>query len=744
MISHIKLHGIATYIESVDINLKDINFFYGGNGTGKTTISKLISGDLISATSAVDRDNFENETILVYNKPFVDKNFQEVGDIAGIFTLGSDAGEAQKFIKEKEIEYNKAIGQIIDKNITLDKFKGEIEAFETKFQDDCWQIQIKYGATFPQAMTGTRKAKSVFSKKCLQTHHALDESAVKTVEELKTLYHAAFSKEATKYEQYTLLNLERAAEFDTNNLLAKRVTGKANSDIGQFIEYLGASDWIKRGTILAEKTDGKCPYCSQLIPENIKSDIENFFDETYQKECSALKSYAVAYGQFCESIARQLNSIVTSGYSILSYNELSAKVDVYKARVEKNQAMLSSKIDAPSTSIELEQCIELLTEINEIIKSFNVKINENNDLVEHQKDTQKNCEDEVWRLIATELSVVIKDFIRQSDGKARAIENVEKQKIEIKKKADEIKEKIEEKHASISSVQHTVQAINRILEGYGFNGFKLAENESSRGTYKIVRPDGSDAKASLSEGEYNFITFLYFYHLVFGSTNQEELSRNKVIVIDDPISSLDSNVLFIVSSLVKNIITFCRNGEQSVKQVLISTHNIYFHKEITFVGSRDHWPASRTAFFIIRKKNEISSVTEYTENPIKSSYEMLWEDIRQPSNGTSKSIFNTMRRILENYFNIIGGIDYETCVNSFDGSDKLICKSLISCINEQSHTISDDYFMCIEDSEIEQYLGIFRDIFDKMKHISHYNMMMRIETTADESNNETMNLIVEN
>lgn len=255
----------------------------------------------------------------------------------------------------------------------------------------------------------------------------------------------------------------------------------------------------------------------------------------------------------------------------------------------------------------------------------------------------------------------------------------------------------------------------------------LAENAAAPGTYKIIRPDGSDAKTSLSEGEYNFITFLYFYHLILGSSSPDELNRNKVVVIDDPISSLDSNILFIVSSLVKNIISLCRNRERAINQVIISTHNIYFHKEITFVGSRDHWPEKRTAFFIIRKKDQVSNITEYTEDQIQSSYEMLWDDIRKPENGTAKSIFNAMRRILENYFNIIGGIDYEKCINKFEGEDKLVCKSLISCINEQSHTISDDYFMCIADSEVDHYRQIFKEIFEKMNHLSHYNMMMHID-----------------
>ena len=85
-----------------------------------------------------------------------------------------------------------------------------------------------------------------------------------------------------------------------------------------------------------------------------------------------------------------------------------------------------------------------------------------------------------------------------------------------------------------------------------------------------------------------------------------------------------------------------------------------------------------------------------------------------------------MRRILENYFNLIGHLNYESCINAFEGEDKMICKSLVSCINEQSHIISDDFYMCIEDSELDRYLLVFKKIFKEMGHVSHYNMMMGI------------------
>ena len=728
MIKHIRLENIATYSNPVHVNFKNLNFIYGGNGTGKTTISKLISGEICHPSCTVDFDSQESsDKVLVYNKTFVERNFREVGEIAGIFTLGSEAGDILDTIKSKEDELEKVHSEIRSRNASIENFQQKIRERESAFDDECWGIKSKYDKEFPLAMAGARGSKKVFSKRCLEEYRSLDGTPAKSITEIQKLYQAAYTKGAAQYLLYDQLDLLNARLLDEHRLLRKSITGKADSDIGRFIEYLGASDWVKRGIELAEHSGGKCPFCSQSLPKDIYSDIEAFFDNAYQQECNELSRYLVDYSAFHETIIKYLAQNVSEGCDIISYEKLQSKSLEYQRCVEKNQTLIQRKIETPSIVIEVEPCSALLTEINKMILEFNATISENNTLVEHQKETQKQCQEEVWHLIASELGDTIKMHLKQCDGWKQAIKNCENQREDFAKKAESILGEIKEKRAAVSNVQYTIQAINRILEGYGFTGFMLEENEVAPGTYKIIRPDGKDAKESLSEGEYNFITFLYFYYLILGSNSPDDLGQNKVIVIDDPISSLDSNVLFIVSSLVKNILSLCREGKQSIKQVIVSTHNIYFHKEITFLGGRDHWPKTQTAFFIIRKKNQISSIVEYSENQIQSSYEMMWDEIRSPQNGTAKSIFNTMRRILENYFNITGGMDYEKCISEFEGEDRIICKSLISCINEQSHTISDDYFMCLADSEVSHYLRIFKEIFEKMNHLSHYNMMMRID-----------------
>ena len=287
---------------------------------------------------------------------------------------------------------------------------------------------------------------------------------------------------------------------------------------------------------------------------------------------------------------------------------------------------------------------------------------------------------------------------------------------------EELKRQINEKESEVTSVVHTVNEINRILRLFGFKNFKLAESDQ-KGFYKIIRPNGEDAQETLSEGEYTFITFLYFYQLIKGSTEKTGIISDRIVVIDDPISSLDSNVLFIVSNLVKQILKDCQEKRNGIKQVFVLTHNVYFHKEITFKGSRESNTKEET-FWMIRKLNGKSTISEYKDNPIQTTYELLWSELYDIQKINTATIFNTLRRILEYYFNILGGIKYEECINKFEGEDKLICRSLISWINDGSHFIGDDLEMPMDSEKIEKYLEVFRLIFEKLGHGEHYKMMI--------------------
>ena len=84
-----------------------------------------------------------------------------------------------------------------------------------------------------------------------------------------------------------------------------------------------------------------------------------------------------------------------------------------------------------------------------------------------------------------------------------------------------------------------------------------------------------------------------------------------------------------------------------------------------------------------------------------------------------------MRRILENYFSMLGKTKDEEIVESFATLEKMICRSLLSWINDDSHSIPDDFYIDSYTDSVERYKEIFKEIFIRMGHEEHYNMMMR-------------------
>ena len=390
----------------------------------------------------------------------------------------------------------------------------------------------------------------------------------------------------------------------------------------------------------------------------------------------------------------------------------------------QNQQIIKSKLESLSKVVEIESVNVIASDLNKIIDQFNIRIEQNNELVKNQKQEKEIFKNQLWNFLVLQRREDIRTFIEndinREKGKNAILNKIKDRIKEIKK----LKDEIEKKESSFVSIKPTVEAINKLLKNFGFSGFKIEVNEEKNGTYKIIRPSGEEASKTLSEGEYNFISFLYFYYLCFGSQEKTKLGMKKILVIDDPVSSMDSNVLFIVATLVKNMAKKCKYNKDDINQIFILTHNVYFHKEITFWGNKEALPSKETRYYVLKKIEDKTTIKEYEDNPIKTSYELLWKEIKDDNIGSANILMNIMRRILEHYFMVIGSINYERCINEIEGSDKIICKSLVSLINEGSHSVFDDFIFAPDDSDIENYKRVFRLVFEKLGHIDHYNMMM--------------------
>jgi wobble nucleotide-excising tRNase len=333
--------------------------------------------------------------------------------------------------------------------------------------------------------------------------------------------------------------------------------------------------------------------------------------------------------------------------------------------------------------------------------------------------------------VLEELKTDLATFKTAKDGLDKAITSITTQiTVATAEKTKKVAE-IRELEKQTTSIQPTIDGINTLLSSFGFQGFKLAKAANGN-AYKLVRLDGSDAKATLSEGEKTFVTFLYFYHLLKGSEFETGMTTDRIVVFDDPVSSLDSDILFIVGSLIKGLFDEVRAGAGHIKQIFVLTHNVYFYKEVTYNSKRKDVAMNEETFWIVRKPGLISKLDKHSTNPIKTSYELLWAEVRKPER-SNLAIQNTLRRILENYFKILGGIEFDDLCAFFDGKEKLICKSLCSWVHDGSHYAHDDLYVSIDDSMVDSYLKVFRAIFDKSGHSAHYKMMMADAFVEDAS-----------
>ncbi|MFH6996892.1 AAA family ATPase [Flavobacterium sp. FlaQc-57] len=731
MIKSINIKLVASYDENgIQINdLKKINFIYGANGCGKTTISNFLfdnSNDSFKNCS-INWSNEQSIPTLVYNKQFREHNFGS-GKISGIFTLGEATAEEIENIKLKneELKIIKEIG--LQKKEILEKQTIYIQNLETKFKDDTWsKVYKKHEKDFKEAFVGFLKSES-FKNKLLEEYKK-NKIPVESIEELKLKAKTILGEVPQNITLINLITFDRVIEIEKNLIWKKIVVGKADVNISKLIQKLNINDWVNVGRNYIE--NDTCPFCQkETITNDFKKQLESYFDETYLQDLNLINSLKQEYFGLIDNLLNELNLIEINqknfSKSKLNNDKFSAFLKTLTSQTSTNKELTNNKTKEPSRIIEIVSLKEQLELISELIIEANKLISEHNKIVTNFAEEKKNLINSIWRYVSEENKTDIDTFLKSSQGIQSYIDKL---KTERETKLNEYKildAEIKLLAKNVTSIQPTIDEINKTLKSYGFLNFEIVPTKEI-GFYQIQREDGTIAESTLSEGEITFITFLYYLQLAKGGSSEDNVNTERILIIDDPISSLDSNVLFLVSTLIKEIIKEVRVDIGNIKQIILLTHNIYFHKEVTYVDS-SYRKGEKAHFWILRKNNKHSTIQPYFEkNPIQSSYELLWREIKEWEKNSGITIQNTMRRIIENYYSILGNRRDDFLLGKFTlKEEKEICRSLMSWTNEGSHTMPDDLYIESPDNTISKYLEVFREIFVHTENIGHYNMMMEI------------------
>lgn len=744
MINEIQINPpVATYHNLARLcDLRLINYIFGANGTGKTTISRVIASEQEHEHCHLVWQGGTELECIVYNRDFVDRNFNQDGPLQGVFTLGENQVEAEREIARLQPEIDKLNGHVASLNIHLNGEDGEagkrkeLADLEPELRDKCWKQKQQHDGYFKEAFTGFRGTAESFKEKVL-AERATNTSDLLTLQELKDKAETVYSEGLERMFPLANLTADRLVALESNELLQKPIIGNQDVDIAALIDRLGNSDWVKQGLTYHEQEPDTCPFCQQTTDAAFAESLESFFSEAYDNDVKALTLLHASYQRESDQLVLQVQGNAEANNVFLNKELFDAEAQTLDERLKRNQGILETKLAEPSRKVELEPLSELLNKLKHLIDEANEATKSHNGTVANISTEKKTLTSQVWRFVINELDDDLKAYEQKKNAISSAISGMENGLQNKKQELRDLESQVSELEKQTTSIQPTITAINDLLDRFGFYSFKVGESEDGR-HYQIVRDNGEDASQSLSEGEKTFITFLYFYYLIQGAQSPSGVTTNRVVVFDDPISSLDSDILYIVSSLIKGVMEEVRSQTGQIKQMFLLTHNVYFHKEITYNGNRSQNSALRDESFWMVKKQENGSIVERCNaNPIRSAYELLWEEVKA-ENISSVSLQNTLRRILENYFTMWGGMGKDEICALFDGRDKLICQSLFSWVNDGSHSIHDDLYINHGEQTNEAYLRVFRNIFLKAEQVGHYNMMMGVVNECVDRQNEAV------
>ena len=709
-----------------------INLIYGLNGSGKSTLSDFLycRKDIDFSTCSIYPPLDDNTKVLVYNQSFINDNFYQCEAQPGIFSLSKENKEAQKRIASYNKELDELKNQRLkqeENNVTL---SNKFDEIKNNAINKIWEIKVNFTG-------GDRVLDFCLDKlnhpKTKPFEYLLnivktEQKPEKTIEQLKR--EAVLLKETANPLNISIPVFEfPEAAYENDPIFEKIIVGNNNSSVANLIKQLNNQNWVKDGfQYLSVQEEGKvlCPFCqSQTITDEFVQKIKDFFSGEYEHDIKCLEEISHQYGQ----AIKHVYNIPASFFETISFlsdlkSEFQDAKKFFYDIIDKNLNLMRDKYKTPNVSVKLASSIEALNKINDILKIARQRIDDFNQKIAQRQKSLEALKTTFWQIQRWEYDQTISAYIASKQVFDKEAEEIAKNFEKINNRSDELKQLISTEQEKTVNIKEAIDNINNNLLSIGIDSFRIETYQDN--LYKITR-HGQDSTVflTLSEGEKMMISFLYFLELCRGKQSTDEVITKKIVVIDDPISSLSHIYVFNVCRLIKD---FFFGVSNQYEQIFILTHSLYFfhelfkmHPNVKYSDTDDIKSKKMPKLYRICKNTIGSYFCVMEQNEIQSDYQAYWTIIKDREYHGA-IIANAMRNILEYFFGFIDKCDLNGIFQKPKFSDNKY-QAFVRFMNARSHSTGElayDY----NEVDYDMFIEALHAVFTESQYEDHYKKMM--------------------
>ncbi|GAA6987125.1 AAA family ATPase [Helicobacter pylori] len=737
---------------------KDYNVIFGNNGCGKTSLTRAFEL-LISKNNHIEKYRtistaespsieFECEDgsykiepnsnigapsfkVEIYNSDFLHNNApfnSEFGlkklDDGVIILEGSVLGEETKEInqlkncrekvekRQKKIKDENDIETLsAEQESAIKKYDEEIEKIRKEVTSKTIQIapnEIKINNICEVSKNKFKYQEDVLTN-LKKDFDELDE-AMKEFDDLKEM-------ESPKDYQTIKVKLESLFSFDID-----KEAGQVSKEIKEHINKVGR-EFIEKGIELQkEMPDNACPFCKQEIINNIIQAYTSYFNKSIEQ----FKQDSLEVSGTLKKILEQWNikEILQSfeRFEPFMKKDFSTNKESLKNALEQIKVLLEKlqkEVGKKEGVKDKEKFQETDKKLSENYENLQKCVNETRNILNQKKEQEEKLEKLKKELKGARIKKAKHDSYDWQKSKEEA-----ERKLSVlergHKRLNCLLEKIDNKLKGLYDQKRPdIKIINSYLKALNLPKYSL--NEYYRIVLNSVDLENSKAKMILSDGEKTTLAFAYFLARLKLFYKKEDL-KNLVVVIDDPISSLDEqriyNTTCLVAKINQELVGEALKENEDKAQVFVLTHNhTFMARLINMVGKHACY------FQLERHQGQLKIVCK---NKVKGYFDtfylLLFKEVYafakkekvQDNFNEAINYGNKIRILLESFLKI-NFIDSFLGENSAFGEDKI--KKLIETadnqvrlsfsnlpFSENGHSIED------KDALTEKFLSIIKGL----------------------------------